>query len=117
MYEGKDYKGARQARSRREDPIGSLSPPSSHITIEEWRTKVRLSKKTLKEISLSESPYFMENLQLVQENVLTRTFSLFRFIPLQNFYLGISRLLKECALTYLGSDAIQEKRMTKKATG
>lgn len=41
---------------------------------------------------------------------MTRTYSKFRFEPLHNFYLGVSKLFKECIFTYLGAEAIRSYR-------
>lgn len=48
----------------------------------------------------------MESLKLVLEKALPSEYSIFRSVPLQNFHLGKSRLLKKCIFTLLGSDRL-----------
>lgn len=57
--------------------MSSLAHLGSNITLEELMTLSRLAKEALREISLSERPYFMEALHLVQDDLLTSAYSIF----------------------------------------
>lgn len=72
----------------------------------ERRIKTILSRVALREISISERPSFMKSLLCFPEDVLTGVYSIFRFKPLHNFQLDISKLLKKCTLTHLESNVI-----------
>lgn len=88
-----------QARARKEDIMSTLAHSGGNIMTEERRRTKPLAKEALKQISLSEWPSFMGGLQVVQEDVLCIKYGIFRFEPLHNFHLGISRLLKKYIFT------------------
>lgn len=96
-----------QAKERRENVVSFLGHSGSHMSTEQLGATARLSKKDLRDLSLSEWPSFMEGLQLVSEDILTSVYSIFQFEPLQNFYYGMLKVLKECIFTYLEYDDIQ----------
>lgn len=56
---------------------------------EELRNTTGLSKGAQRDLSLSEWFSFMEDLQLVPEDIFTSTYSLFGFELLHNYYLDI----------------------------
>lgn len=64
------------------------------ISIKELRITTRLSKRALKEMSLSKWPSFLGSLQLVQKDVFTGAYSTLGFEPFQNLHMGISMYLK-----------------------
>lgn len=75
-----------QSRARTEVLLSSLASSGSNITIEVRRINARLSRKTLKEVPLSERPFFLEGLHLVQENLLGSCYSILRFEQLNNLH-------------------------------
>lgn len=78
-----------------------------NITIQERRTTRRLAKEDPRKMSLSEWSSFSYAVKLVQQDVLSTAYSILGFKPLQNYHVGISKLMKEYTLTYLKSDAIR----------
>lgn len=90
-----------QAGASRKELMRCLVLSKTYITIEKRRIRTRLSRETLKDLSLSQLPSFMDRLQLIQEYLIIRACSVFRFEPLQNFHSGASKILKECTFTYL----------------
>lgn len=65
-----------QARGRRKDTTTSSAHLGSNITIIERSTSTILSKKGLREKSLSDCRFFTEDVQLVQDNVLSSAYSI-----------------------------------------
>lgn len=60
-------------------------------------------------MSLSEGTSSMQGVQPVQEDVLTKTYSILVLELLHNFYLGTSKLLKEFTFTHLESGTIRSQ--------
>lgn len=96
----------RQAGTRNEDLLSPLDHSGSNMTMKDQRITMRQSKESLREMLLSEWPYFMEGLQLVQEDVIASTYSMLVLEPHQYLHLGTSNRLKECIFRYLASDVI-----------
>lgn len=64
-----------KAREGSDDLMSNLIALDSNIMIKERSIVKHLSKKTLREILLSEGPPFMEGLKAAKEDVLTTTLS------------------------------------------
>lgn len=53
--------------------------------------------------------FFVESVQLIQDELLTNAYIIFGLEPLHNIHLRISNLLKEFTFIYLKSDAISSQ--------
>lgn len=67
----------------------------SNITLEESGITRRLANEALSEVSLPGWPFLIDCLQLIREDILTNAYNIYRFGPLQSFYLGVSKLSKK----------------------
>lgn len=80
-----------QESGRREDLMTVSARSGSNNSMEERKVKTRLSKEALKDMSLSERRFYLEDRKLVQESVVTRVYSIFGFPLLHNFHLVYQR--------------------------
>lgn len=63
----------------------------------------------LKDLSPFRNASLMEVSQFASTSVLGKICNIFGFEPLQDLYLGTSKLRKECSFKFLGSDSVMMK--------
>lgn len=87
--------------------MSSFARSDSNTIIEGRKITTRLSKDARREVLLLKWASFIEGLQLIQKDVLTISYDIFVVEALQNFHSDISKTLKECTSTCLGSVAMR----------
>lgn len=88
-----------ETREKRENFMCYSAHPSSNMTTKELTSLTSISKEALRELSLSQWPFLIVTLQLLQEDILTSAYSIHGIVLLHNFHFGTSRLLKKFTST------------------